>query len=336
MPRLARIHAPGAVHHIIARFVNRELRVNEDAERAEYLRRLDRAIARTDWLLLSYGLMGNHIHLAALAGNAPSSRFTQSVHSGFATWLNRRQMRLGHLFAGRPRSFPVADDVVPALIAYIHNNPIRAGVVVDPASSTWTSHRAYCGLAPAIPSLNVDAGLALSGFGREGRAAFHNFVVERSTLPRQPMLSGEPSSTMRRAVRDALGPAAEITEPVLADERLVHSIRARIGAPLRVPCPVSASRVVARAAIAAGIPVAAVAGRDRSRPTVRARRLALVMWQELGRAQIEMAALLGISESAASRLLHRDPDAVAKLRPVARELCSELAEAATGRAGAVG
>ena len=91
--------------------------------------------------------MSNHIHVAMIAGAAPLESWAKRVHSPFATWMNRQRGRLGPLIADRPKDIAVPDDRVPHLIAYIHNNPVRAGIVERAVGSVWTSHLAYTGRA---------------------------------------------------------------------------------------------------------------------------------------------------------------------------------------------
>src|SRR5580765_3413708 len=101
MTRYARLAAPGCVFHVISRFVNREYRMLGDEERSEYLARVPLVLQHSDWNPLSYTLMSSHVHWAFLAGQQSSASFILPLHSGFAQWLNRKQGRLGPVFAGR-------------------------------------------------------------------------------------------------------------------------------------------------------------------------------------------------------------------------------------------
>ena len=48
MPRQARIDAPGALHHIIIRGIERKAIFKDNADRANFLERLGRIISETD------------------------------------------------------------------------------------------------------------------------------------------------------------------------------------------------------------------------------------------------------------------------------------------------
>ncbi|MDY0191362.1 MAG: hypothetical protein RBR22_11575 [Desulfuromonas sp.] len=51
--------------------------------------------------------------------------------------------RFGHLFQGRYNAILVdADTYLLELTAYIHLNPVRAGMVGAPETYCWSSHRA--------------------------------------------------------------------------------------------------------------------------------------------------------------------------------------------------
>ncbi len=193
--RIARATVPDLVHHVILRFVDRNWVLRDDEEREAYLRLLARAMTTSDWRCLAYALMSSHIHLAMVAGLAPPERWMRRVHPRFATWINERHGGLGSVIANRCDMFAVRTADVGDLIAYIHNNPVRAGVVARAAESTWTSHRAYTGLVSPPEWLRVDEGLALAGVRADGLDAW---VEHRNAAPDVPNLDGIHKETRKR------------------------------------------------------------------------------------------------------------------------------------------
>jgi hypothetical protein len=138
MPRIARIDAPFCVRHVIFRFVNGENRFDQVPNaRPEFLRRLGLALRKADWRFLAFALMGSHGHLVFFAGNEPPSKIMRPLGAGFACWWNSRMRKRGYRYS-RTRG-PVfadrfADIIIPRertgiVIAYVHNNPVRARVV---------------------------------------------------------------------------------------------------------------------------------------------------------------------------------------------------------------
>ncbi|MCA9583282.1 MAG: hypothetical protein KC416_15890 [Myxococcales bacterium] len=193
MPRTRLASTPGFPHHLISRFAGRSHRMRGPKERARYLLTAQEIPAPPSLRRLAYALMGTHTHWAAQSTEDNVSGFLHPLHTGFARWWNRKHGGLGPVFADRPKQILVGDpEHLALLIAYIHNNPVRAGVVKGPSDSDWTSHRAYLGESTAPPWLDVDWTLAEMGFSSapSGRLAFHDFVVSRSPYPRDPSLAG--------------------------------------------------------------------------------------------------------------------------------------------------
>lgn len=185
--------------------MNREFRITDDAERARYLRNASRALRRSDWKPMAYALMSSHVHWVMLAGAAPPHRVFHPAHTGFAQWLNRRQGRLGPVFASRFRTIDVKGSDAAALLAYVHNNPVRARVVPHAEDSTWTSHRAMVDLDPAPNWLDVGMALELCGLpdNEIGRRHFRNLVRSRESEPSQTLWSK--GRAIESAFRQRLG-----------------------------------------------------------------------------------------------------------------------------------
>jgi len=165
MPRPIRSTHAGTVYHLISRFVGQEFFIRTAEERRQYLQLFGMGISKSDWRCVSYAVMSNHIHAAVLAGEMPLVSWLREPHSIFAEYMNEKHRRIGAVFVRGPNAVPYREDGVARLIAYIHNNPVRAGLVAAPADSDWTSHRAYLGTAEKPEWLDVGLGLELSRRG---------------------------------------------------------------------------------------------------------------------------------------------------------------------------
>jgi REP element-mobilizing transposase RayT len=304
MPRYARLRAPGALVHVISRVVNREFRIVGETERDQYIQRLRKSLQRTDWNLVGFALMSNHVHLALRAGYATSARLIQSVHGGYAAWLNKHQARLGPVFAERHATVISDETKAARLIAYLHNNPVRAGVVPEAAESAWTSQRAYLE-GDGEGWLDVELGMSLAGFesSAAGRANFYDFVRAASTVTRDDIIE-EGLMASRRAVRHAVGPTVEISSREVGANGGGVQIIASPFASIRPRWPGDVETALMAVEVHTGVPIERMRTRERQRRIVGARRLALHLWtMHLGRPQATMAAALGISRQAASKLL---------------------------------
>jgi hypothetical protein len=284
--RVARQVSPAAVHHVISRFVDRSWFLTDDIERERYLHLLGRALRRSDWLCLAYALMSNHLHFAMVAGAEPLGSWTKRVNSPFANWLNARHGRLGPVFADRPAVFAARPGAEGLLIAYIHNNPVRAGIAARARDSHWTSHPSYVG-ARLVPSwLQVEQGLARCGVEA---AAFDAWVAAETATNEAPNLR---AISRAARVRGALHVATPVLSPT--DVPLVARHFGRIR-----PDPREVLHVVAQVT---GVPMAAFASRQHARTFVDARRIAVHAGKLLGLTGSDIAAALGVGRQTASRL----------------------------------
>lgn len=311
--RMARHNPRDIVFHLIWRFVDRSWFFNDDDERSMYLRLLGRSLAHTDWRCLAYGLMSNHIHLCMVAGDAPMSSWTRRAHSPFVRWMNERHGRLGSMMADRAKDYAVLPANEAAVIAYIHNNPVRAGVVTAACESTWTSHRCYLGLSPVPPWLCVDEGLARCGLDR---LAFDEWVQSH------PGVSGEVElGELQREARKR--GALELASPTRMDVRV--AIMKRSFGHVR-PDP---RRIVTLAADAVRTPVDIICSRRKHPSIVAARRIAVHCGLLAGLTGADMAAALGMSRQGISHIALRPlgPDEQEALRVALARLRFEMSAA---------
>ena len=180
MPRRARHISYGTIQHVISRFIDREWRFIDQNDRVAYLEYISQLAPRTDWSFLAFSLMSSHEHWALISGSFPFGKIFRSMHTSFGTRWQKKNKQLGHVFANRPRNFEVAPQSLLKLIAYLHMNPVRAGVVKCPKDSPWTSHRQYLRIDPPMPWLDVEYALSLLGFEdtQSGRSQFNTAVHE--------------------------------------------------------------------------------------------------------------------------------------------------------------
>ncbi len=313
MSRVKRRHVPGVLVHVITRFVNGNYVMDEvDGAREQYLARLSRAVEASDWTLCWYALMGTHTHLGLLCGEDSLDHWIRPLHSGWAGYVNRvgrlrgERMR-GPVLADRPTTILVPDRQAPYLGAYIHNNPVRAKVVLVPEASTWTSHRAYIGLEPALPGLDVARGLDFYGCTPcpEGKRRFHEFVTARSLDGRDAQLSGRTVQQVRRRVRARHGTAVELQTPGLHDGTARFPIHVPGGAYRRQSYSGSVEEFIRNLARLLGMDTKQLRERGRERFRTAARRAAVLAWRMSGRPSSELCGALAIGRPAASNLIRR-------------------------------
>ena len=132
MPRQSRIDAPGALHHIIARGIERKKIFKDDIDRDNFLNRLGDILTQTQTACFAWALIPNHFHLLLRTGTTSISTVMRRLLTGYAVSHNFRHRRHGHLFQNRYKSILCQEDsYLLELVRYIHLNPLRAGVVKD-------------------------------------------------------------------------------------------------------------------------------------------------------------------------------------------------------------
>jgi len=147
MARPLRIEFEGAVYHVTSRGDRREPIFEDDEDRLALLRVIAAGLDRFDASLLAWCLMGNHYHLVLRTRRANLSRVMRHVNGVYTQAYNRRHGKVGHLFQGRFKAILVDEEAYLLQVCrYVDLNPVRAGLVPDPADWPWSSYRALAGL----------------------------------------------------------------------------------------------------------------------------------------------------------------------------------------------
>jgi putative transposase len=147
MARLPRLTLPGYPHHIIQRGNNRQPIFSAAADYELLLALLEEHAKAQKVALHAYVLMSNHFHVLATPQTEDGvPRMMQSVGRSYVRYFNGKYARSGTLWEGRYRSTLIqAERYLLACMVYIDLNPVRAGMVADPAEYPWSSHAHYVG-----------------------------------------------------------------------------------------------------------------------------------------------------------------------------------------------
>jgi REP element-mobilizing transposase RayT len=320
MPRLARLDAPGTLHHVMIRGIEKGPIVDDHQDRRNWIDRLGIVAQETETRILAWSLLDNHAHILLKSGPNGISQFMRRFLTGYAVAYNLRHGRHGHLFQNRYKSIVCDEDVYfQELVRYIHLNPFRAGLVKDIRNLErypWCGHGAVMG---KVSYPWQDRGYVLSWFGKRKKQAlmaYRRYVAEGVSLGHRPELVGGGlvrslggwSAVMGRnrtgdlPLADAriLG-VDDFVERVLkeAEPRVRHSFP-----PIRVRDRVR--EVIEKSCLEKGIHRVELAGGNRRGRVSRLRvELAHRLLQEFGLPLAEIARQLGVSTSAISKMFTR-------------------------------
>jgi REP element-mobilizing transposase RayT len=98
MPRQARLDAPGTLHHVIIRGMEKGRIVDGQKDREMFISRLGEIALATKTAIYAWSLMINHAHLLVRSGPQGLSQFMRRLLTGYAINYNKRHSRIGHLF----------------------------------------------------------------------------------------------------------------------------------------------------------------------------------------------------------------------------------------------
>jgi len=316
MPRKARIDAPGALHHVIVRGIERGKIFRSDYDRKNFLNRLGKLIPETQTDCFAWALIPNHVHLLLRTGLVPISLLMRRLLTGYAVWFNKKYRRHGQLFQNRYKSILCQEDpYLKELVRYIHLNPLRAGLVEDMKKldkHPWCGHSVLMNKTKQAWQ-NVDYVYGLfSEKKRMARTRYRVYVEKGIVDGKRPDLTGggllrsTGGWTVLKGLRK-VGIRVKGDERILGDSDFVENVLKSAEEELEQKYDLKARgydfyRVTQRVAEVMEIETEQVTAFGKSPQTVKARSL-LCFWahRKLGMTTIEIGRRLNISQSAVSR-----------------------------------
>ncbi len=194
MPRGPRLDAPGTLHHVIVRGIERRAIVDDDKDREDFVTRMGSIALDTETSVYAWALMTNHAHILLRSSAAGLPTFMRRLLSGYAISYNRRHRRYGHLFQNRYKSIVCEEDhYFKELVRYIHLNPLRADLVETLAK---LDRYIWCGHSVIMSRCQnpwQDRRYVLKWFGRKERDAkksYREYVQKGIALGKRPDLTG--------------------------------------------------------------------------------------------------------------------------------------------------
>jgi REP element-mobilizing transposase RayT len=320
MPRGARLDAPGALHHVMIRGIERTAIVSDDEDRLDLLNRIGKSAEKTGTVIYAWALMSNHAHLLVRSGSAGLPTFMRKVLTGYSVSFNKRHHRTGHLFQNRYKSILCEEEpYFVKLVSYIHLNPLRAGLVTsleELERYLWSGHATIMGNGEYAWQ---DTEYVLQQFGSttgSARKAYVEFVRDQMKLGNQPELTGgglvrsvggwsEVVSMRKRGERQFSD------ERILGSGEFVEEVLGEVGEAQKEMMPMRMRRADARELLERrcaekGLSVDALQAGSRFREYSSLRReLARQLVIEMGLSHADVARMLGISRAGVSMLVRR-------------------------------
>lgn len=145
MPRLARKYLESSFVHIIVQGLDRQYIFKGNFLKSSYRTILKKNISETNIELISYCIMDNHSHLLLYGEDFNDiSKIMHKTNTSYAKLYNKTQKRVGYVFRDRYFVQPISNEKqLFNCIAYIHKNPINAGIVKLLSSYNYSSYNEY-------------------------------------------------------------------------------------------------------------------------------------------------------------------------------------------------
>ena len=317
MPRLARLDAPGVLHHVMGRGIERRKIFLSDRDRNDFIGRLSAPAQDGAMEIYAWVLMPNHFHILCKTKNIPLASIMRRMLTGYVVNFNKRHRRYGHLFQNRYKSIVCQEDVyLKELVRYIHLNLLRAGLVKDLKElnrNPWSGHSALVGKVKRGWQ-NTEYVLTFFGDSDNSRKNYSRYVGKGIDQGRRPELVGG------GLIRSMGGWSAVLAsrrrgERKVADQRIlgdsefvkcvISSLDDRIKKNLRLSGQrIDIQTLAKRVSEKYGVSIGELQSGGRRRAVVKARRT--ISWigvRELGYSGADVARYLGVTNSCVTRLI---------------------------------
>lgn len=174
MPRQSRKPSSSQIYHVMVRGNEKKDIFLDDVDRARFLDILRNKKREAEYLLYAYCLMGNHVHLLVKEEGQKIAQVMRRINVSYAFYFNQKYNRTGHVFQDRYKSEPVdTEGYLLTVLRYIHNNPVKAGLVTEPAGYRWSSFLEY---VDPDRAMFVDTGEVLGIFSQNQKEALKAFA----------------------------------------------------------------------------------------------------------------------------------------------------------------
>lgn len=166
MPRQPRRISMTGIYHIMTRGINKEQIFDRTIYRNRILETIMKIRSDLEFDIIAYCVMNNHMHLLMKIDDNLLDLFMKKLNIRFAIFYNKVEDRYGHVFQDRFKSEPVEDEgYYIGVIRYIHNNPVKAGMINHIEKYIWSSAKDY---------INQDSKLITDKYLKEVIDLFNN------------------------------------------------------------------------------------------------------------------------------------------------------------------
>jgi len=145
MARISRKSILSEYYHVMVQGINKEYIFKEEFLKNKYKELLLKKSELNKIIIISYCIMNNHVHVLLKTENSESlSKMMAQINSGYGKFYNKIKNRVGYVFRDRYRAEPIYNiNHLHNCIRYIHENPVKAGIVKKCEEYVYSSFNDY-------------------------------------------------------------------------------------------------------------------------------------------------------------------------------------------------
>ena len=202
--------------------VNKEYIFHDDNYKKKYLEIINSNIEKYKIDTIAYCVMSNHAHFLMYVNDL--SKFGNLMHNvnlRFSNYYNKKENRCGVVFRNRYKSEPIYDiKYLLNCIKYIHNNPVKAGMVSSCGEYKYSSYNEYISGGDITKTEIMEE---LFGKNCDFESLFKN-VAERRFADTKEETSNNLKYYLKSAVNEFLEMRQNKIEEVLSQEEIFGNL----------------------------------------------------------------------------------------------------------------
>jgi putative transposase len=153
MPRRKVEYAPGSYYHLLNRGALKALLFHEPRAYHLFVQLVKRYAGQFGVTVIVMCLMPNHFHMIVrLEEGGDIVEFMKRLCFTFSLRINKMYNRVGTSFGGRYKAKLIENDAhLRYVCAYVHANPLSAGLVKDPEEWEYSNYREWAKQRDYLP-----------------------------------------------------------------------------------------------------------------------------------------------------------------------------------------
>jgi putative transposase len=144
MSRKIRQLSDTGIYHILIQGYNKTSIFKNKSDKEFFINILSNNVSQNKLKIFAYCIMDNHAHLVIWDFKNILSILMKEITKKYAYYLNKNYERTGKVFHDRFKSEPLEDsECLLSILAFIHNDPLKANIVNRPEQYPWSSYNSY-------------------------------------------------------------------------------------------------------------------------------------------------------------------------------------------------